>query len=78
MKTYMVTERFRPGCFDAAIERYQSEGRLLPEGLNYLNSWINREKYICYQLMETNRPELFEVWFRDWSDLVEFELVAID
>jgi len=74
----MVIERVRPGCWDAVYLRCNAEGRLLPEGLNYLNSWTNRERNICYQLMETSVPELFEPWFSRWSDLVEFEVTPLD
>lgn len=78
MRKFMVIERFRPGCWDAAYQRFHERGRLLPDGLNYLNSWPNRELSVCYQLMETRRPELFDVWFELWADLVEFELVEVD
>ena len=74
----MVVERFKEGCWHKAYERYHTAGRLLPEGLKYLNSWANRENNICYQLMETNSPELFSDWFSQWDDLVDFELVPID
>lgn len=78
MKKYMVIERFKAGCWDSAYERFHAEGRLLPEGLNYLNSWTNKEHSVCYQLMETNSADLFEVWFSKWDDLVDFEVVPID
>lgn len=78
MKKYMVIEHFKEGCFDAAYERFQTKGRLLPAGLNYLNSWANKDTNICFQLMETNTPELFDTWFEHWVDLVDFELVEID
>jgi hypothetical protein len=78
MQKFMIIERFRAGCWDAAYERFHEQGRLLPDGLKYLNSWINKELNVCYQLMETGRPELFDVWFGRWEDLVEFELVPID
>ncbi|ABD56464.1 hypothetical protein Jann_3547 [Jannaschia sp. CCS1] len=78
LKQYMVIERFKGGCSDAAYERLSTIGWLLPEGLNYLNSWVNRERNICYQLMESNSPDLFDLWFSKWSDLVEFELVPLD
>jgi len=51
MKQYMVIERFKDGCWEAAYERFNVEGRLLPKGLNYLNSWANRDRSVCYQLM---------------------------
>jgi hypothetical protein len=78
MKNFMVIERFKEGCFEAVYERFHSEGRLLPEGLKYLNSWVNKENLLCFQLMETDNPELFEHWFRRWEDLVDFELFEID
>ena len=74
----MVVEKFKPDCFDAVYERFHQKGRMLPEGLHYLNSWVSKEKNICYQLMETNKPELFEQWVQHWSDLTEFEIVPID
>ena len=78
MKKYMVIERFKPGSWDAVYERLNTTGRGLPVGLNYLNSWVNKEQNICYQLMETNDPATFDAWIPYWSDLVEFEIVPID
>lgn len=78
MKQYMVIERFRDGCFDVAYERFHTKGRLLPAGLNYLNSWVSKNDHICFQLMETNTPALFDTWFERWSDLVDFEIIEID
>lgn len=78
MKKYMVIERFKDGCFDAAYDRFHSEGRLLPDGLHYLNSWLNRRESVCFQLMETADPALFNIWFERWHDLVDFELFEID
>ena len=74
----MVIERFKDGFWEAAYERFKLEGRLLPKGLNYLNSSANRDRSVCYQLMETASPELFDQWFFRWSDLVEFDLIPID
>lgn len=78
MKQYMVVERFKPGCIKAVYERYRSRGRMLPDGLNYLDSWVNQELNICYQLMETSDFSLFSHWIRQWDDLIEFEIVPID
>ncbi len=78
MRKYMVVERYKPGCFDRVYRRYRESGRMLPEGLNYLNSWVCRERNVCYQLMETGDPALFETWTSRWSDLVDFEIVPID
>lgn len=74
----MIIERFKPGCWDGVYERFEARGRMLPEGLYYLNSWASKKNQLCYQLMETNSPQLFETWFRRWSDLVDFEIIEID
>ena len=78
MKKFMVIERFKDGCLDAAYDRFHTKGRLLPDGLEYVNSWLNRPERICFQLMQTDDPGLFEIWFERWQDLVDFELYEID
>jgi hypothetical protein len=78
VKQYMVVEHFKAGSLDAIYDRLAVNGRMLPEGLYYLNSWVNRDKHICFQLMETDRPELFDDWFEFWSELVDFEIYPID
>jgi len=78
MNKYMVIEHFREGCFDAVYERYETKGRMLPQGLVYLNSWVSRNRSVCYQLMKTSDPSLFEDWIASWNDLVEFEIVELE
>ena len=77
MKQYMVIETFLPDCKGKIYERFHAKGRMLPEGLSYLNSWLELDGDRCFQLMETNNPSLFGVWIDRWKDLVSFELVAI-
>ncbi len=77
MKQYMVIETFIPDCKGKIYERFHAKGRMLPEGLSYLNSWLELDGDRCFQLMETNNPSLFGVWIDRWKDLVSFELVAI-
>lgn len=74
---YMVIERFKPGAAVAVYRRAKEQGRLLPEGLEYVNSWIDRDFSTCFQLMQTEREELFAQWFSRWQDLVDFELVPV-
>ncbi len=61
MQKYMVIERFKAGCWDAAQERFHMQSRLIPNGLHYLNSWLNKDLLICYQLKETQSPVLFDL-----------------
>jgi len=77
MKQYMVIESFFPGCKDKVYERFHQEGRMLPDGLAYVNSWLEKDGDRCFQLMETNDPSLFEAWFEHWKDLAAMELVEL-
>lgn len=78
MKKYMIIEYFKLGCFDAIYERCNQQGRLLPDGLHYLDSWVSKDKNVCFQLMETDDVALFPEWFRRWDDVIEFEVYPID
>lgn len=77
MKQYMVIETFMPGCKDKVYERFHQKGRMIPEGLAYIDSWFEKDGDRCFQLMETNDPLLFQQWIRHWDDLVGFEIIEI-
>ena len=73
----MVIEAYRMGP-QPVYERFAERGRMLPEGLRYLDSWVDAERAErCFQLMETDEPALFDEWTRQWSDLVDFEIVPV-
>jgi len=74
---FMIIERFHPGKVKDLYKRFEEKGRLMPEGLNYINSWINEDVTTCYQVMETNdKSKLFE-WINHWSDLSDFEIIPV-
>ena len=73
----MVIEQFAPGAKDKVYERFQARGRMLPDGLVYIDSWLEKEGDRCFQLMETNDPALFDLWTKNWSDLVRFEIIEL-
>ena len=77
MKQYMVTETFLAGCKERIYERFHEKGRMLPEGLGYVNSWLEKDGDRCFQLMQTDDPSLFQVWFEHWKDLMAIEIVAL-
>ena len=72
----MVVERFIDGAAPV-YERAAEHGRLLPDGLVYINSWVDERLDRCFQLMETDDPSLFDEWTARWSDLAEFEVVPV-
>jgi hypothetical protein len=73
----MVIETFTRGA-PPIYERAAERGRMLPPGLEYVDSWIDeRTLDRCFQLMETDEPSLFDEWIASWSDLAEFEVVPV-
>jgi Protein of unknown function (DUF3303) len=77
MKRYMVIETFFPGRKNDIYERFHSKGRMLPDGLIYVDSWLERDGDRCFQLMETDNPALFDTWLENWKDLASIEVVEI-
>ena len=77
MKKYMVIETFLPNCKPKIYARFRTQDRMLPEGLVYLNSWLEKDGDRCFQLMETDDPSLFRAWTERWKDLVSFEVIEI-
>ena len=74
---YMVIETFTQGA-RPVYARAAERGRMLPEGLEYVESWIDERRLDrCFQLMETEDLSLFDEWTAKWSDLAEFEIVPV-
>jgi len=73
----MVIERFKDGAAKAVYQRFRERGRMLPEGLRYVDSWIDANLARCFQLMECADPRLFDEWIACWQDLVEFEIIPV-
>jgi hypothetical protein len=57
--------------------RFRDHGRLAPEGLQYVSSWVDDKLERCFQLMETNDPRLLDEWISKWSDIVSFEVYPV-
>ena len=74
MSLYMVIENFKNGDAVAVYRRFRDRGRLAPDGLSYISSWVNDQLDRCYQLMETEDRALLDRWIANWSDLVDFEV----
>jgi hypothetical protein len=73
----MIIEKFHPGKVKDLYKRFDEKGRMMPEGLNYINSWINKELSICYQVMETRSEETIHEWISHWNDLADFEIIPV-
>ena len=74
---YMVIERFKNQDAKSVYRRFRDKGRMAPEGLAYIDSWVETNFDRCFQLMECTSPRLLEEWADHWRDLVEFEFVPV-
>ncbi len=72
----MIVEEFVHGA-RPVYERARDQGRMLPAGLEYVDSWVDEPLERCFQLMETDDPELFGRWIGCWDDLAEFEVLPV-
>lgn len=74
---FMIIEDLSRGGPDAVSDRFQRQGRMMPDGLHYVSSWIDPEHQRCFQLMETHDPALLGEWVSAWADLINFEIVPV-
>ena len=74
---YMVIERFKNREAIPVYRRFREKGRMTPEGLDYVESWVETNFDRCFQLMECEDARLLEEWATHWKDLVEFEFVPV-
>jgi hypothetical protein len=74
---FMVVESFRNGDAKAVYSRFQERGRMLPEGLTYIDSWTDAKFERCFQLMACEDQRPLQEWASRWQDLVEFEIVPV-
>jgi hypothetical protein len=74
---YMIIENFRDGDAAPVYRRFRERGRLAPEGLRYVSSWVTQDLRRCYQVMECDDRALLDEWIANWSDLVDFELQTV-
>jgi len=71
---FMVVEHFRNNDALPVYRRFRDHGRMAPEGLVYVSSWVDEKLERCYQLMETEDRRLLDEWISHWDDLVDFEI----
>jgi len=70
----MIIENFRNGDPAPVYARFRAHGRLAPEGLRYVSSWVTEDIRRCYQVMQCYDRALLDAWIMAWSDLVDFEV----
>jgi hypothetical protein len=74
---YMIVEHFRGGDAIPVYRRFRDRGRMAPDGLRYVASWVTADLRRCFQVMECDDPGLLAQWMSHWQDLVDFELIPV-
>jgi hypothetical protein len=74
---FMVIERFNDRDARAVYRRFREKGRMMPDGLKYVGSWIEANFDRCFQVMECDDPRLLQEWLLNWGDLVQCEIVPV-
>ena len=74
---YMIIEHFKNDDPVPVYRRFRDRGRLAPNGLQYISSWVDEKFERCFQIMETGDRKLLDQWITNWSDIVEFEVFPV-
>jgi hypothetical protein len=74
---FMVIETFRNQDAKAVYRRFRDKGRMLPDGVAFVGSWVTADLGRCFQLMEASDVALLQKWVAEWSDLAAFEIVPV-
>jgi hypothetical protein len=74
---YMIVERFKNSDPIPVYRRFRDRGRLAPDGLQYISSWVDEKFERCFQIMETADRHLLYQWIANWSDIVDFDIFPV-
>jgi len=74
---FMVVEHFRDGRAADIYRRFRERGRMAPDGVRYISSWVDMNFARCFQVMEAENETLLREWTANWDDLVEFEIIPV-
>jgi hypothetical protein len=74
---FMVIERFHEGRAADVYRRFRDRGRMTPDGLSYIASWVDMPFKRCFQVMEADREALVHEWIAHWQDLIDFEVIPV-
>jgi hypothetical protein len=73
----MVIERFREGKAPEIYRRFRDRGRMAPDDVKYVASWVDFDFKRCFQVMEADDEVRLREWTKHWDDLTDFEIIAV-
>lgn len=74
---YMIVETFRDGDALPVYRRFRDKGRMAPDGLKYVASWVTEDLRRCFQIMECDDPSLIAQWTARWEDVTDFDVIPV-
>jgi hypothetical protein len=74
---FMVIEHFKPGKAAEIYRRFREHGRMAPDDVRYVASWVDLDFNRCFQVMEANSEARLAEWTRHWDDVADFEIVPV-
>ena len=74
---FMVVERFKPGKAPEIYQRFRERGRMAPDDVKYVASWVDLNFDTCYQVMEAEDETRLREWTKHWEDLTGFEIIPV-
>ena len=73
----MVIEHFKRGMASEVYRRFRERGRLAPDDVKYVASWVDFEFNRCFQVMEADNEARLKEWTKHWNDLTDFEIIPV-
>ena len=73
----MVVEHFKPGTAPEIYRRFRERGRMAPDDVNYVASWVDLTFERCFQILEADSEARLREWTKHWDDLTDFEIVPV-
>jgi hypothetical protein len=77
METYLIIESYRSDKSHEIYQRFSEKGRMLPQGVEYVDSWVEMNMQKCYQIMRSESLGKLLIWTEQWKDLVDFEIIPV-
>jgi hypothetical protein len=74
---FMVIEKFRNQDAQTVYRRLRDRGRMMPDGVGFVSSWVSADLGRCFQVMEADDVALLRQWLARWADLIDFEIVPV-
>jgi hypothetical protein len=74
---FMVIEHFKLGKGPEIYRRFRERGRMAPDDVKYVASWVDLKFEKCYQVMEADSEARLLEWTQHWDDLTDFEIVPV-